>query len=130
MARFHFIFGMLVFVIFMITGQFMRLDFPDKGAIPQELRLLMRSRHIYILFSGLIHLALGLYLTLPAAAWRWRLQSSGSLVLVASTVLLIWGFVAETYFFSQFSEISRFGIYLSLAGVALHALAMLGTKSR
>lgn len=53
--RIHLILGLLVFVAFTTTGSYMR-DFPDKGAISQELRLLMRSRHIYILFSALIHL--------------------------------------------------------------------------
>lgn len=45
MARVHLIFGLLLFVVFLITGQYMRADFPDKDAIDQTLRLLMRSRH-------------------------------------------------------------------------------------
>lgn len=118
----HLIFGLTLFVVFAQTGTYMRVDFPDKEAIPQELRLLMRSRHIYILFSALIHLALGLYLQMRPELWRSILQYLGSVVLLASSVLLVWAFITETYWLQQFSDISRFGIYTSLAGVGLHVI--------
>jgi cytochrome b subunit of formate dehydrogenase len=62
MARAHLLFGIIIFIVFLVTGKFMRADFPDKEIIAQEFRLLMRSRHIYILLSSLIHILLGLYL--------------------------------------------------------------------
>ena len=101
----------------------MRADFPDKDAIPQELRLLMRSRHIYILFSALIHLVLGAYYQPRSQMAAKILQYSGSAFLTIASVLLVWAFVTETYSLQQFSDISRNGIYLSLAGVALHLFA-------
>jgi hypothetical protein len=61
MSWVHLIFGLMMFIVFVTTGKIHARGFPDKDAIPQELRLLMRSRHIYILFSGLIHLVLGVY---------------------------------------------------------------------
>ena len=122
MFWFHLIVGLLMFVVFVTTGKFMRIDFPDKGEIPQELRLLMRSRHIYILFSSLIHLALGTYMRMSPAAAQRLLQYAGSLVLTASSVLLVWAFVTETYTLQHFSDISRYGIYTALAGVGLHVL--------
>lgn len=120
MAWLHLIFGVLLFFVFTTTGSFMRADFPDKEAIPQELRLLMRSRHIYILFSALIHIALGVYLQVRPEIVRRILQYSGSAFLFASSVLLVWAFVNETYSLQRFSDVSRFGIYTSLAGVGLH----------
>ena len=124
----HLIFGAALFVIFLTTGRFMRVDFPDKDVIPQELRLLMRSRHIYILFSALIHLVLGIYLQIRPELGRKILQYSGSLVLIASSVLLVWAFIIETYSLQQYSDISRFGIYTSLAGVGLHLLGGIGKR--
>lgn len=118
----HLVFGLILFVVFTQTGTFMRIDFPDKDAIPQELRLLMRSRHIYILFSALIHLVLGIYMQIRTALWQRILQLAGSAVLLASSVLLVWAFITETYSLQHFSDISRFGIYTSLAGVGLHLL--------
>lgn len=122
MSRFHLIFGILLFIVFTVTGRYMRVDFPDKEAIPQELRLLMRSRHIYILFSALIHIALGVYLRLRPAMWRKVVQLAGSGMLVFASVFLVWAFAVETYDLQHFSNLSRYGIYFSLAGIVLHLI--------
>lgn len=122
MRRIHLIFGILLFVTFTITGRFMRADFPDKDAIDQGFRLLMRSRHIYILFSALIHLGLGTYLQVYPARPNKTLQYAGSGMLFVSSLLLVWAFAAETYQYHAFTNISRYGIYTSLAGIALHLL--------
>jgi hypothetical protein len=124
----HLVFGLILIVVFTQTGTFMRLDFPDKEAIPQELRLLMRSRHIYILFSSLIHLVLGIYFVMRPETGRRILQYSGSAILFVSSILLFWAFVIETYTLQHFSDISRFGIYSSLAGVGLHLLGGIGRR--
>ncbi|HKP70460.1 MAG TPA: hypothetical protein VJV05_14325 [Pyrinomonadaceae bacterium] len=118
----HLTFGLLLFIVFTTTGSYMRADFPDKDAIPQELRLLMRSRHIYILFSALIHLSLGVYMQLRPEVGRKILQIAGSAFLFLSSGLLVWAFVVETYSLQHFSDLSRYGIYTSLAGVGLHLL--------
>lgn len=117
---FHLIFGILLFILFTVTGRFMRVDFPDKDTISPELRVLMRSRHIYILFSSLIHLVLGAYLRMGTDMRIRLLQYAGSLILVASSVYLVWAFITETYTLQHFSDLSRNGIYAALAGVGLH----------
>jgi glucan phosphoethanolaminetransferase (alkaline phosphatase superfamily) len=119
-AKAHLIFGVIVFVVFLITGRFMRADFPDKEFIPQEFRLMMRSRHIYILFAALLHILLGLYLQIALQKWRKYLQIFGSFLLTLGSALLIWAFVYETYATKQFSDVSRFGLYFMLAGTAFH----------
>jgi len=118
----HLGFGVILFFVFTTTGSYMRADFPDKEAIPQELRLLMRSRHIYILFSALIHLVLGVYLRMSADTRIRLLQYSGSSILTISSVFLVWAFITETYSLQHFSDLSRNGIYTALAGVGLHLL--------
>lgn len=123
MRRVHLFLGIILFVVFLTTGQFMRANFPDKEIIPQELRLLMRSRHIYILFCSFLHILLGVYLQISVSGWRKWVQFAGSVLLIVSGGLLIWAFISETYTYAHFSEISRFGIYTSLAGVALHMIA-------
>jgi hypothetical protein len=128
MSWFHLIFGIALFFVFTTTGSYMRSDFPDKDAIPQELRLLMRSRHIYILFSALIHMVLGVYLRISADSRIKLLQFAGSALLIVSSVLLVWAFAAETYTLRHFSDLSRNGIYISLAGVVLHLFAKLDRR--
>lgn len=122
MKRLHLIFGILLFIAFAVTGRFMRWDFPDKEIIPQDLRILMRSRHIYILFSSLIHLLLGVYLQISTKTWQKALQIFGSTLLIIASGLLIWGFIYDTYYAKTFSDVARFGIYLSLGGVAFHLI--------
>jgi hypothetical protein len=122
MAWFHLIFGVVVFAVFTQTGALMRADFPDKEAIAPEFRILMRSRHIYILFSALTHLGLGTYVRLNTTLLQRVIQIAGSAMLAVSSLLLIWAFATETYGLQHFSDISRFGIYASLAGVVLHLI--------
>lgn len=130
MTWFHLIFGIILFFVFTTTGSYMRADFPDKEAIPQELRILMRSRHIYILFSALIHIALGLYSRFAIAKWRKAFQLFGSITLTISSGLLLWAFISETYSYQHFSDISRFGIYTSLAGIIFHLIGGLQAETR
>ncbi len=100
----------------------MRVDFPDKDIIPQEFHLLMRPRHIYILFSSFIHILLEVYLQIETRIWRKTLQLFGSALLIAGSVFLVWEFVYETYQTRHFSEASRWGIYLSLGGTIRHVV--------
>jgi hypothetical protein len=129
-SYFHLIFGLLLFAVFTITGQYMRADFPDKAEMDQTLRILMRSRHIYILLSSLIHISLGVYVQLRPRLAQKILQLSGSAVLVISSLLLFWAFVVETYYLQGYSSYSRNGLYLSLAGVVLHLLGGLELSTR
>lgn len=130
MSYFHLIFGLLLFAVFTITGRYMRLDFPDKDAIDQTLRILMRSRHIYILLSSLIHISLGIYLQLRPRTIQKMLQIAGSIMLVLSSTFLFWAFVVETYYLQNYSTYSRDGLYLSLAGVGFHLIGGLKLPRR
>jgi len=122
MSYFHLIFGFLLFWVFTITGQYMRSDFPDKSEMDQTLRILMRSRHLYILLSSLIHLSLGVYVQLRPRIFQKAFQITGSAVLVTSSLLLVWAFIVETYYVQGNSSYSRNGLYLSMAGVILHLI--------
>lgn len=122
MARLHLIFGLVLFVTFLATGRFMRWDFPDKEAIPPELRMLMRSRHIYILLSSLLHIVLGVYLEMRKDKLQKYAQILASFLLLAGSVLFVVAFVYETYRTRNFSEISRLALYVTLAGTMLHLL--------
>jgi hypothetical protein len=128
MAYIHLTVGLVLFVVFAITGRYMRADFPDKEEMDQTLRVLMRSRHIYILFSALLHLSLGVYLRPRSYASAKVMQIAGSVFLILSSVLLVWAFVFETYELHGFSSYSRNGIYSALAGVGLHVIALAGAR--
>jgi hypothetical protein len=84
--------------------------------------LLLRSRHIYIVFCSLIHLVLGVYLQIRPQSWRKILQYVGSALLASSALLLVFAFVQENYYLQHFSALSAFGVFSSLAGVGLHVI--------
>lgn len=125
MRYLHLIFGIILFIIFLITGQFMRADFPDKEVISQELRLLMRSRHIYILFSAFLHILLGLYFQYAQKRWQKILQIIGSIILFISPILLTTAFIYETYYTEHFTLLSAAGIFLTFGGIIFHLIGNL-----
>src|SRR5438128_2378892 len=115
MKWFHLTVGILLFVAFCVTGRMMRLDFPAKDLMPQDLQILIRSRHIYILFNSLIFLVLGVYFRFSPRMWQRVLQGLGTLTLILSAAHLLWGWYLEAYETGHFTDVSRWGIYLSLA---------------
>ncbi|PYS73641.1 MAG: hypothetical protein DMF69_04235 [Acidobacteria bacterium] len=65
MKRFHLIFGLLLVIAFLLTGQYMDRFLQHLQSMPDGPRMLYRSRHIYILLSGLINLGIGAYFISP-----------------------------------------------------------------
>ena len=121
--------GSLLFILFCVSGRMMRTDFPDKDLISPELRILMRSRHIYILFNSLIWLVLGTYYTPDGRRpLNFALQRAGTLLLLISSGCLLYGWYAESYEFGHYTDISRWGIYLSLGGVGFHLVGGLSRR--
>ena len=76
MKRAHFIFGIALVVVFLLTGQFM--EYVHNRELPDGARVLYRSRHIYILCNALINISLGLYVRYLTGGWRRSLQLIGS----------------------------------------------------
>jgi|SRR5215472_18416821 len=94
MRLFHLWAGVLTVIVFLITGQLMRHHQPAMPALPDDVHLMFRSRHIYILAGGLVNLMLGIYLH-REDGWRRRVQLLGSLLVLGSPALLIAAFFLE-----------------------------------
>lgn len=123
MRRLHLWTGLLTVIIFLLTGQFMRHHQPPMTAFTPEVRMLFRSRHIYILTAGLVNLMLGLYLQRPPG-WRGRAQLLGSALLLPSPALLILAFTQEPQRgFQQETMFSHWGLYALFAGSMLHLVS-------
>ena len=54
MKRFHLIFGLTVLVVFLLTGQYMDRFHYHLMYMADGPRMLYRTRHIFILMSGLV----------------------------------------------------------------------------
>ena len=122
MRRLHFILGCFTVIAFLITGQLMRHHSPPLDTMSDGMRLLYRSRHIYILAAGLLHLILGIYWR-SFDGRRQHLQTAGSLLLATSVPLLISAFFVEPAR-GQLAATpwSHYGLYALFGGTMLHAL--------
>lgn len=121
MRRLHLAVGVLTVVTFLITGQFMGHHTPPMAALSDSVRLMFRSRHIYILAAGLVNLLMGLYLQRQTRGWRKVVQAIGSAFLIASPALLIVAFTVKPGLgFREHMRWSQDGLFLLFGGSMAH----------
>ncbi len=124
--RIHLALGLVGLVAFVATGQVMDLRHGHLRGLADGPRLLFRSAHIYLLFSALVNLLLGVYLTPAPTRARRALQAGGSLLVAVGPPLLLWAFFREPWLAGLARPFSRPAIYASLAGVLLHVVGRAG----
>jgi D-alanyl-lipoteichoic acid acyltransferase DltB (MBOAT superfamily) len=121
MKTLHRIFGVLVILAFLLTGQFMDFHNPKVREMTDEgARMMFRSRHIYILLAGLINLGVGVYFVYWRERWRKRLQIIGSMLMIVATLLLIGAFFYEPMLKGLPRPLTLPGIVALLVGVFFH----------
>ena len=59
--RWHLVVGFAALAAFLARGQYMDLAHDHLRGLEEATRLLFRSTHIYLLFSALLNVVLGLY---------------------------------------------------------------------
>jgi peptidoglycan/LPS O-acetylase OafA/YrhL len=123
MKRLHLIIGLIVVVVFLLTGQYM--EYVHNRDLPDGTRMLYRSRHIYLLLAGLLNLVLGTYVVRQPQGWRGRIQAVGTILIVLSPVLLLAGFFSEPHKGPERTIVAALGIFSIAIGTVLHALARL-----
>ena len=127
MRRFHLIFGLVLVVAFVLTGQYMDRVHHHLQEMPDGPRMLYRSRHIYILLAGLLHLGIGNYFHYQTDSLRRTLQLLGSLFITIASVLFLVAFFYEPNLADLYAPVTKKGIYLIVGGVVLHLLSSVGT---
>lgn len=95
MKLLHQITGILVIIVFLLTGQYMEFYYPHMDGVSDGVRMMLRSRHIYILLAGLVNLGIGVYFIQQRRRWRWILQLTGSGLLLIAPFLLMGAFFYE-----------------------------------
>jgi hypothetical protein len=128
MKRFHLIFGLIVLVVFLLTGQYMDRFHEHLRYTPDGPRMLYRTRHIFILLSGLLHLGIGSYFSYRAETWRRALQILGSVLITIAPVLFTIGFFYEPNLQGLYAPFSKRGIIIIAVGALLHVVS--GVKAR
>jgi hypothetical protein len=113
--------GLITLVAFLLTGVYMKTH--SVKLLPDGVRLLYRSRHIYLLFSGLLNLVVGLrYPNFAVGTARVTSTFASALVLVAPLFICA-GFFLEPPSGNLETPWSRVGVYAAALGTVLLAIA-------
>ena len=124
MRRVHLAFGIVALVAFAFTGRVMRAHIPPLEQLGDNVRLMYRSRHIYLLASAVANVLLGIYFVPGRSAMKRGLQKAGSVMFLAAPVLLCAAFFAEAnHGLAGNLWRSHFGLYALFAGTLLHLLS-------
>jgi len=123
MKRFHIIFGLIVVVVFLLTGQYMDRYHQHLMYMADGPRMLYRTRHIFILMSGLLHLGIGSYFKYRLQTWRRVLQILGSLLITIAPVLFTVAFFREPNMQHLETPLSLVGMILIAVGALLHLVS-------
>jgi len=128
MKKVHLIFGAFVVIVFLLTGQYMDKHFNHMVGVPDAPRLLYRTRHIFILLSGLLNLGIGAYFTYRIETWRRAIQLLGSLFIFTASWLFMIGFFYEPTLPNLLTPLSHYGAYAIAAGALLHVISGMKVK--
>jgi hypothetical protein len=116
----HRVIGGALVLTFLATGAYLRMNFPGLYGSNETVRYLYRANHAYILYVGLLNLALGIYFVADAQRWRRALQRMGSALVLAAAALLIWAFFVEPPRAVPERPRTTFGAIAALSGTLLH----------
>lgn len=123
MRKAHLAFGIFVVIAFLLTGQYMDKYHNHLAGVPDGVRMLYRTRHIFILLAGLLNLGLAAYLTSRLQLWRRSLQWLGSALIFTASILFIVAFFYEPGLRDLKTPLSHWGTYTILAGTVFHLLS-------
>jgi len=90
--------------------------------------MLYRSRHIYLLLSGLLNLILGIYFVPQPRGWRRTVQIAGTILIVLSPAILLAGFFSDPQRGPDQAWVAAFGIFSIALGSLFHTFAQLRQK--
>jgi hypothetical protein len=127
MKNTHLIFGLLLVFVFLLTGQYM--EYVHNRTLTDGVRVLYRSRHIYLLLNALINITLGLYVQYAVTGWRRSLQLIGSILIMVAPVFLLAGFFYEPPRGADQTKIAPYGIFATAIGILLHLVSASRRKS-
>lgn len=124
----HLIVGLLTIVVFLLTGQYIELNNPKLEELDNGVRMMLRSRHVYILLIGLVNLSLGMYLNGHRQIWRKGLQKAGSYLIILTPFLSIGAFFYEPKLQGLQNSLTLPAIVGVLVGVLCHLLSSVEIK--
>lgn len=125
LGKIHFIGGIIVIIIFLLSGQYMDHNFNHLYDMELMNRALFRAGHLYILLFGLINVSLGTHFKTSETSIIKKIQLIGSVIIFMATFLVIYGFFTELPTEEIERPLTRISLYLILLGVSVHGLVSL-----
>jgi hypothetical protein len=126
MKKAHLIFGVLIVIAFLFTGQYMDKYYNHLHGMADGPRLLYRTRHIFILLAGLLNLGIGAYFTCRIQPWQRTVQHLGSLLIFTGSLLFFVAFFYEPSLGNLHTPLSHWGTYTIASGAVLHVVSGAG----
>ena len=118
LKKLHLLTGSLFLVVFLGTGVYMLVGFPDLYKDREEIRMMYRATHIYILFGAFVNLLVG-YSICTFKNWLAKVQLIASLLLFISPMIIFVGYIIEPPTYQINRPISYWGIMFIFIGVVL-----------
>ncbi|WP_299885961.1 hypothetical protein [uncultured Lacinutrix sp.] len=125
LGKAHLYIGILIVIIFLLTGQYMHHEYDHLKNMELMNRALFRAGHLYILLFGLINTSLGAYLVLAKNKTLKKIQIFASIIIFIASFLVIYGFFIELPTEEIERPLTRFSLYMIFFGVAIHGLISL-----
>ena len=117
MRRLHLAVGIAGVFVFLVTGVYMWMYFPELYRGDEALRFMYRANHVYILLASLVNVVLGVYLAAQRAGWRATFGSVGSGLVILSPLILGLAFVVETPSATPDRALTVLGVFILFIGV-------------
>jgi hypothetical protein len=119
----HLLVGVFGIVIFVLTGQYMSIVLRGLNDLPDGPRLLYRTSHLYLMWSSLVNLLVGMYFVVADSRNARVMQCIASALLLAGPPLILAGFFMESPGNNIDRPFCSFANYFALAGVIAHLFA-------
>lgn len=125
----YLVLGIGGFVFFAWTGRYLRFGYPDKDALDTGFRVMLRSRHIFLLLFSLLEIGIGVYIRPSAKKTVLAIQWLATGLIITAHTLFIYGFFYETAVETiPATPVIHQAAYLAVAGVVLHLLTVFEKK--
>lgn len=118
----HLSVGLVFLALFLATGVYMLVSFPELYKDREEIRMMYRATHIYLLMSSLINLAIANYSVGKQGFYcNWLRRVASVSIIIAPAVFFI-AFIVEPKSYLVDRPFSFWGVLLLLVGVLLHTV--------
>lgn len=115
----HIAMGLGGVLIFLASGVYMKMHFPDMYAANESIRYQFRANHIYILMSALVNLVAGLSIRPVYAGWRIAVSWVSTALLLFTPLLMVAAFFIEPAHGIAARPLTFYGVLALVVGVVL-----------